>query len=355
MEQVTRLRQLLEKEKIEAMLVTNPVHVAYLSGFTGTAGMLLITGQDAWLLTDFRYLEQAEKQAPAFTVADTGSDGWKRVAQLADGTGVTSLAVEADHLTVREFAALGAACPDVKLLETDSPVKVLRRVKSKAEIDAIAKAQTLTDEAFAHLLGLMKAGMTEAEIALEAEFFLRRKGASGMSFAMIAASGARSALPHGVASRKKLAYGDAVVLDFGCVVEGYCSDMTRTVFVGEATERQRQVYGAVLAAQRHALEGLRPGLSGREGDALARDVLQELGLAAYFGHGLGHGVGREIHEAPRLSPAAGDVALEPGMVVTVEPGVYFAGEFGVRIEDMVVVTAEGIRNLTHSPKELLCI
>ncbi len=355
MEHLTKLRQLLQKEKIEALLVTNPVNVAYLSGFTGTAGMLLITEQDAWLLTDFRYLEQAEAQAPAFTVTDTAGDGWKQVTQLLGRAAVSSLAVEADHLTVKDFTALGAACRALTLREMESPVKVLRRIKSKAEIDAIAKAQALTDEAFAHLLKLMKAGMTETEIALEAEFFLRRRGAGGMSFAMIVASGARSALPHGVASQKKLVPGDAVVLDFGCVVDGYCSDMTRTVFVGDVSDRQRQVYDAVLAAQKNALEQLRAGLSGREGDALARDVLQELGLADYFGHGLGHGVGREIHEAPRLSPAAGDVILEPGMVVTVEPGVYFTGEFGIRIEDMVVITADGNRNLTHSPKELFCV
>jgi len=355
MEHLTRLRQLLQKEKIEALLVTNPVNVVYLSGFTGTAGMLLITEQDAWLLTDFRYLEQAEAQAPAFTVTDTAGDGWKRIAELLGGTGVSALAVEADHLTVKEFTALAAACADLRLQETDSPVKVVRRIKSKAEIDAIARAQALTDEAFAHLLRQMKAGMTEAEIALEAEFFLRRRGAGGMSFAMIVASGARSALPHGVASQKKLAPGDAVVLDFGCVVDGYCSDMTRTVFIGDVSDRQRQVYNAVLAAQKNALERLRAGLSGREGDALARDVLQGLGWAEYFGHGLGHGVGLEIHEAPRLSPAAGDVVLGPGMVVTVEPGVYFKGEFGIRIEDMVVITNDGNRNLTKSPKELFCI
>ncbi|NLP37962.1 MAG: aminopeptidase P family protein [Firmicutes bacterium] len=354
MKKLKALRQQLKTQNLEAALITNPVNVAYLSGFVGTAGFLVITEKAAALFTDFRYLEQAQQQAPAFEIIDVAGKQWEKVNEFLTGHRVQTIAVEKDHLTVHTYDEITRICSGIELQKPASPVEVLRRIKSREEIESIKKAQALTDAAFTYILDLVRPGVSERELALELEFYLRRQGASGLSFTMIVASGPRSALPHGTASEKVLTVGDAVVFDFGCVVDGYCSDMTRTVFVGSVTDKQRQVYEAVLAAQEKALSVLRAGLTGRQADAAARDVLTELGFAGYFGHGLGHGVGREIHEAPRLSPLSEDI-LESGMVVTVEPGVYLPGEFGVRIEDMVVIGEDGIENLTKSTKELYCL
>jgi Xaa-Pro aminopeptidase len=354
MERVKRLWERMKEAELDAVLVTNPVNVAYLSGFRGTMGHLLITGDQAWLLTDFRYLEQAQEQAEGFTVVDVAGSVWERVRELLLGEGLASLRVEGDHLTVDVFRRLEGVLEGMIVTAAPSVVSGLRRIKSPKEQDAIECAVALTDRAFVHILPFIKAGVVEREIALELEYFMRKRGASGLSFDIIVASGYRSALPHGLAGDKLLADGDAVVMDFGCVLDGYCSDMTRTVFVGHAGKREQEVYQAVRKAQQHALDHLRAGMGGREADALARDVLKEYELEGFFGHGLGHGLGREIHEGPRLSPISEDV-LEPGMVVTVEPGVYLGGGFGVRIEDVVVIEENGVRNLTQSVKDLLYI
>lgn len=352
MERLEALRQHLRNENLPAILVTNPVNVAYLSGFTGTAGVLLITEKQAYLLTDFRYLEQAGQQAAGFTVVDAAGDIWEKAAEtLGD---VPALAVESDHLTVDTYGKLAQAFGKTQLKAIISPLRCLRQIKSAQEIRAIKAAAALADQAFVHILPLIKPGVRERDLALELEFFMRRQSAEGLAFPIIVASGYRSAMPHGTASDKVIVEGEAVVLDFGCIVDGYCSDMTRTVFVGKVTARQRTVYEAVLSAQKTALAYLQPGISGRQADSLARDVLKEYRLAEYFGHGLGHGVGREVHEEPRLSPLSDDM-LQSGMVVTVEPGVYLQQEFGVRIEDLVVITDDGICNLTAGSKELLCL
>lgn len=346
---------MLAEAKLPALLVSHPVNVAYLSGFTGTYGLLLVTEERDWLLTDFRYLEQARSQVTGPEVLDIGPQAWRQVVELLVARGVPQLAVEADHLTVDAFRRLeGALSGKATLLPVTSPVARLRQVKDEEELLKIAAAVALADEAFAHILGFMEPGRSEQEVALELERYMRERGARGVAFEVIVASGPRSAMPHGVAGEKKLAAGEAVVLDFGCVLDGYCSDLSRTVFLGQVTEEQSHIYQAVLAAQECALQGLRAGLGGREADALARDRLAGLGLGEFFGHGLGHGLGREVHEAPRLRTEAVEV-LEPGMVVTVEPGVYLAGRFGVRIEDVVVIEAEGCRNLTGSDKKLMCI
>ncbi|MCW3490284.1 Xaa-Pro peptidase family protein [Dethiobacter alkaliphilus] len=354
LKRVDNLRERLAEDEIAALLVTNPVNIAYLSGFTGTSGYLLVTPQKAYLLTDFRYLEQARAQSASFTIVDVAGAPWKQVSSLLAKDKLGELVVEGDHLTVDVFDKLTAQLEGVTTKALPSPVNGLRSVKDKSEQEAIAAAVSLTDEAFTHILPFIRPGVREAEVALELEFFLRKNGASGPSFSFIVASGTRSALPHGVAGDKLLETGDAVVLDFGCVLDGYCSDMSRTVFVGSATERQKDVYYRVLEAQQSALEQLRPGMNGTEADALARNVLAKYDLTEKFGHGLGHGLGRVIHEAPRLSPVSEDV-LKPGMVVTVEPGVYISGEFGVRIEDVVVITEDGVVNLTKSSKDLVCI
>ncbi|MBS3887166.1 MAG: aminopeptidase P family protein [Dethiobacter sp.] len=349
-----RLRSLMSTKKIAAALFSNPVNIAYLSGFTGTAGCLLVTAEGGYLFTDFRYLQQAQNETREFTIVDGGQSSWHKVADLLALLGIDGLTVEADHLTVDGYHRMDAALSGVTVSAVPSLAAELRRIKSVEEQSALEAVVLLTDRAFLHIQPYLRAGVRERDVALELEFFLRRHGATAVSFQFIVASGHRSALPHGVAGDKLLAYGDAVVLDFGCILNGYCSDLTRTVFVGSFSKRQRQVYNAVLAAQKQALAQIRAGIACSEADALARDVLAEHGLAEYFGHGLGHGLGREVHEAPRVSAAVSEL-LSAGMVITVEPGVYLGGEFGVRLEDVVVVEEKGVRNLTQSVKDLLVV
>lgn len=350
-----RLHKVLAAGRLPAMLVSNPVNVAYLSGFTGSFAFLLLTAKRTVLLTDSRYLEQARGQAGELEVVDTGSAVWQQVGTLLSAEGITRLAVEADHLTVDAFERLKSSLAGkAELVASVSPVADLRRVKDKEELAGLASAARLADEAFAHILERMAPGQRERDIALELERCMREKGAQRIAFDLIVASGPRSAMPHGVAGGKRLARGEAVVLDFGCVLDGYCSDLSRTVFLGRPDEEQYRVYQAVLAAQGRVLAALRAGMTGHEADALARDCLAAEGLAGFFGHGLGHGLGREVHEAPRLKAGAEEV-LKTGMVVTVEPGVYLPGRFGVRLEDVVVIEDGACRNLTGSSKELICI
>jgi len=341
--------------EIPALLVTNPVNVAYLSGFTGSFAYLLLTAERSLLLTDPRYLEQARGETIALEVVDSGPAVWRQVESLLSAEDVTQLVIEADHLTVEAFDRLEQALAGkIALRPAASPVADLRRIKDEDELRKLSAAARLTDEAFAYILGRIAPGRREREIALELELYMRERGAERVAFELIVASGQRSAMPHGTAGERRLSRGETVVLDFGCVLGGYCSDLSRTVFLGPPGEEERRVYQAVLAAQGTALASLRPGLSGHEADATARDFLAAEGLAGFFGHGLGHGLGREVHEAPRLKAGAEEV-LAKGMVVTVEPGLYITGRFGVRIEDVVVIEDEGCRNLTGSSKQIICI
>ncbi len=348
------LRRQLSTVGIDALLVVKPVNVAYLTGFNGTSGYVLVTGKRAYLLTDFRYLEMAREQAKCFETVNIGLSAWKKVSDLLIEEGNHSLAVESEYITVSSYNKLIEALSDLTVTAIPSPVSRMRSVKSREEQYAIEAAVRLADKAFLHIRSFLKPGVSERDIALELEYYMRSLGAEEISFKTIVASGKRSAQPHGSASQKLLEPGDAVVIDFGCILNHYCSDMTRTIFINDVSAKQRGIYQAVLDAQLHTLQLIRAGMTGRQADELARDVLKDLGLAEYFGHGLGHGVGREIHELPRLSPASDDELL-PGMVVTIEPGVYLEGEFGVRIEDVVVVEEAGCRTLTGSTKELICL
>lgn len=351
MGRIEALQKMCAVMEADALLVTNRVNVEYLTGFSGTLGYLLVTGKKAWLLTDSRYQEQARFQVKDVEVTDIGQSAWKRLAELSDGEGLRELAVEAEHTTLDSLEKLRSSAGSLSVKGIPSPVAKMRQCKDADEILAIENSVALADEAYVHIIDSLRPGLVERDVALELELFMRRRGATAVSFDIIVASGPRSSQPHGVASDRRLEPGDAIVLDFGCVHKGYCSDLTRTVFLGNPSDRQRQVYEAVKEAQLAALRGIRPGMTGREADALGRDVLKSYGLDGFFGHGLGHGLGREIHESPRLSPPAEDI-LSSGMVVTVEPGVYLPAEFGVRIEDVAVVEAGGLRILTKSSKEL---
>ncbi len=349
-QRVDRLRKLLEQHDLEALFVTNAVNRRYLSGFTGSSGYLVVTPQDAILFTDFRYREQAPQQAKDFRVIEHQADPAETIAATLKELGVTRLGFEQHDLSYASYQSYQSKL-GVTLVAADKLIEQLRMVKDEQEVQLIETACELVDRTYEHMLGFIKPGMTERDVALELEFYMRANGADSTSFSTIVVSGVRSSLPHGGPTDKVLEKGDFVTLDFGAYMNGYCSDITRTVVLGEPTDRHREIYDIVLEAQLTALERIRPGMTGKEADAIARDLIARYGYGEHFGHGLGHGLGMEIHEEPRLS-RTGEYVLEPGMIVTVEPGIYIPGFGGVRIEDDVVVTETGVRRLTKSSKQL---
>ncbi len=341
----------------DAMLITHLPDVRWMSGFTGSNGAVAIAGGRAVLCTDGRYAEQARAEAPDLRVLV----GKKPATQLGIdwllARGATRCAFEARQTTVASLEAMRKALPKEMgarrqkfFLATESLVARLREIKNEEEIGILRRAADLGCQLFAEMPGSMVPGVSEAEIALTLELAARRRGAEAMSFDTIVASGVRSALPHGKASAARLPKRGFVTVDFGVVVEGYCSDMTRTVHLGRASREARAVYDAVLEAQQAAVAAVAPGVTCAAVDTAARSVLKRAGLGKYFSHSTGHGVGLEIHEGPRLAAGVEHV-LEPGMVITVEPGAYLPGALGVRIEDMVLVTDDGAEVLTAaSPK-----
>ena len=354
MRRLEALRRMMADRQIEYFLVTGAANRRYLSGFTGSAGVLLVSPERCWLVTDFRYFEQARQQAPDWELYPQKGKLSEALGQLFREEGVTRLAFEKEHITYAQYEALAGL--GLELVGQAGLVEKLRMIKDEGELEAIRRAAALADDAFAHILSVIRPGMREEEVALELEYHMRRAGAAGVAFETIVASGPRSALPHGRASSRRIEPGDFVTMDLGCVVGGYCSDLTRTVVVGRADDDQRKVYDLVARAQQAGLEALRAGRRGSEVDAQARRVIADAGHADHFGHGLGHGVGLEVHEAPRLSPqAAGpdEPLLEAGMVVTVEPGVYIPDWGGVRIEDLVVVREDGCEILSRADKRLI--
>lgn len=353
MDRIEKLFALLPEE-IDSVLITSPVNRRYFTGFASSAGVVLATRERACFLTDFRYIEAAKQRVQSCECIMSGNGN--TVESLAKKLGFSHTALEAQSLTVSEAERYRSVLPGEADLSgrLDEAILSLRQIKSPGELGHIREAQRLTDEAFLHILSFIRPGVTEREIALELEFFMRRNGAHAASFDIIAVSGIHSSMPHGVPTDKAVEPGDFVTMDFGAEVDGYLSDMTRTVAVGMVSEQQRLVYETVLKAQLAALRTIRAGVTGHEADAAARDVIEAAGFGSRFGHATGHSVGLEIHEEPRCSPNAGAV-LQPGVIMTVEPGIYLEGNFGVRIEDMVAVTQEGCENLTKSSKELLIL
>lgn len=349
---VARLREAIAGTEGHALLVTNRLNVRYLTGFTGTSGAALISSDKAVFVTDFRYTEQAAEQALGFDIVKHGADMNATIAGLLKEWGAQKLLIEEQDVTYAAYRKMEEAFRPAELLRSEGIVEKLRMTKDEDELAILQEAADLADRTFDHILAYLKPGETERSIALEIEFFMRSQGATSSSFDTIVASGERSALPHGVASDKTIGTGEFVTLDFGAYYKGYCSDITRTVVVGQASDKHKEIYAILQEAQQYALDHLRPGMTGKEGDALTRDIITRYGYGEYFGHGTGHGIGLEIHESPRLS-LTGDVVLTPGMVVTVEPGIYLPGFGGVRIEDDVVMTEGGIRILTSSPKRLI--
>lgn len=359
MNEALRLRSLrgrMASQEIESLLVTHLPDVRYLCGFTGSNAALAVTGSKAVLFTDGRYTAQARLETQAARVVIAPKSALKEACAFLEAS-ANHASYDPDHTTVTGLTDMRAALGAGKRRSFFSPleqpiVPELRMVKDAAELKLMAKAADLGNRIFNAVLPHIQSGVPETDIAASLEFFARSMGADGMSFETIVASGPRSALPHGRATNRKTPRNGFVTLDFGVILNGYCSDMTRTVCLGKPGAAERSAYDAVLTAQEAAVAAVRPGVTCGEVDEAARSVLRKAGLAKYFTHSTGHGVGLEIHESPRI--AAGQMLeLKPGMVVTIEPGIYLAGKFGIRIEDMVVVTERGNKVLTPVTKALI--
>jgi Xaa-Pro aminopeptidase len=342
----------LAAARADAMLVTDLVNVRYLTGYTGSNGLALIGPDSRKFITDFRYLVQAAEEIdPTFERITAPRE---LVDSIADAlpSGELSLGFEDAHISVRQHARLRELLPErVNLVPVSDLVEGLRAVKSAEEVERIRAAAALADAAFEDIVGQGLVGRTEREAALALEVAMRERGAERPSFETIVAAGPHGALPHAATRDVRIEPGQLVVIDWGAQLEGYCSDCTRTLATGDPGEHAREIYALTLSAQLAGLEGIRAGASGRDVDAGARRVIDEAGQGEHFGHGLGHGVGLEVHEAPRLSQRSESI-LEAGNVVTVEPGVYLPGDLGVRIEDLVVVTEHGVEILTSLTKDL---
>lgn len=340
---------LLSKLELDALFVSNPHNVRYLSGFVeGKDAKIVITCAGVTLITDGRYLVEAGQQRFPHRILLKRSEMNQLLGEFFQGR----VGIEADHLSVATLESFKKDFPTLEFVSTTGVFENLRKRKTPEEIAQIRRAAELTDQGFQHILSFLKPGVREIEVALELELFLRKNGSEGLAFGTTVASGERSAMPHGGASERKIQHGELVTLDFGCVIGGYCSDMTRTVAVGTISNELRSIYRAVLEAQTLALEAVGPGKRGQELDALARNHLASRGYGEYFTHGLGHGVGLFIHEGPSLSQTSEDT-LEAGNIVTIEPGVYIPNMAGCRIEDLVLVTENGHEVFSQSPKDLI--
>jgi Xaa-Pro aminopeptidase len=356
-----KLREQLASTGLDALLVGHLPNIRYLCGFTGSSGFLLVTESGSFFFTDVRYDTQARDEVKGAKVIIARTAvlkalgewiGARRGRSRAKGR---TVGIEAEHLTVAERKRLADLLPDgLRLKNAPALVERARMVKDDEELGLIRAAVRLGATLFDRALEVLRPGVREAEVAAEMEYAARRAGAEEMSFPTIIASGARSALPHGRATEQAIAPGGFVVCDFGVILTGYCSDQTRTVWVGGPSKQAREAYEAVKEAQESAIAAVRPGTSVAEVDAAARKVLRKAGLGRYFTHSTGHGVGLEIHEAPKVAAGQKEV-LKPGMVITIEPGVYFPGQWGVRIEDMVAVTEGGCEVLTPTSKDFLAI
>ena len=355
-ERMRRTRLGLDDSRLDALVVTHLANIRYLCGFTGSAGVLVVGRRETVFFTDGRYRQQAREEVCRARVRIVkGKSALAAASEWLAKNSYRRVGIEAAHLTVAERSILERSLPPrARLIRSRPIIEELRMVKDSDEIAKIRAACRLGSELFLHLLKVIRPGVTESEVAGELEFRARQSGAEQMSFPTIVAGGARSALPHGRASSSPIPPRGFVVSDFGVILAGYCSDMTRTVHLGRPRAEARSAYGAVEEAQQAALAAARPGRTVAEVDRAARKSLQRRGLAKFFTHSTGHGVGLEIHESPRI--AAGEKEpLKAGMVITIEPGVYVPGNWGVRIEDTVLITTSGCEVLTPSPKDLIML
>ncbi|MCD4784375.1 MAG: Xaa-Pro peptidase family protein [Candidatus Eremiobacteraeota bacterium] len=353
---VTRLKKLrskMQQENINSVLITGEKNRQYYSGFTGSNGWLVITGDSALVITDGRYFEQVGREAPLFTLVKAKQSYRKSIidamSEIVENHPVgKTMGYESSILSVAIYNELLKALPDIKFAPFDNEIESTREIKEPAEIEIIKKAIQIAQEGFKQIESKVKAGATEREISAELQYRMKLSGADKEAFDIIVAAGKNSALPHAKVSDCKLKEGDPVVIDWGAKVEGYHSDMTRTLFVGKPSDKMREIYNTVFEAQRKALDVIGPGMSSGEVDAVAREHISSAGYGDYFVHGLGHGVGLAIHERPSVKKDDKTI-LQPGMVATVEPGIYVPDLGGVRIEDMVLITPDGKEILTSLP------
>jgi Xaa-Pro aminopeptidase len=348
-----KLRTSIAEKGLDALLLSQPENIRYLSGFTGSSGWLLISGQDAILATDFRYVEQAKGESPDFEIIQTKQDLRDWLPGLVSDLGWHKLGLEANFISYDSFHKLSEAIKtkqvNLELVPTTGIVEQLRSIKEPEELGFITKAVEIVDAAFEQAKAIIRPGITEKEAAWEIEKFLRQEGSEGLPFEIIVASGPNSALPHAKPIEKIINSGEPILIDMGARISGYCSDFSRTLFLEKADKIFQEIYNVVLKAQTTAIEGIKPGMDASEADQLARSIVEQAGYGDAFGHGLGHGVGLAVHEFPRLGPSSFD-SLTDGMVFTIEPGIYIAGQGGVRIEDMVVLENGKARVLTRAKK-----
>lgn len=347
---IERLRKQLDVLGVDAVYITSATSHRYFSKFDNGDGSLLITKGSAYAFEDFRYIETANKLlSGAYTVIEPKGKKQEWLSDILKKEGICALGIEDYEMSLFEYESFKSWSP-CKLLPIGNTIEAIREVKDEWEIEQIKKAQIITDKAFEHILGILSTDITETDVAAELEYFMRKNGAEDKSFETISISAEKTSLPHGVPENIKLKKG-FFTMDFGATVNGYHSDMTRTVCIGKADEEMKKLYNTVLEAQLRALEYLQAGVNTKDADNVAREIIYK-DYKGYFGHSLGHSVGLVIHEHPALSPNC-DKILVPGNVVTVEPGIYIPGKYGTRIEDLVVIREGGITNLTSSPKELI--
>ncbi len=335
----------------DAILLTSPHNMRYFSGFSGGEGAVVVSARERIIFTDSRYTEQAEIEASDFCVVETNN--WRAAfGELSSQNSFRTVVFEDDCVSAAEYEQLKSSSENVEFIFGSGDIKTLRMVKTDSELEKIRIAEEISCKAFEHILSYIKPDVSEREIALELEYFMKKNGADGIAFDTIAISGEKTSMPHGVPSDKKIQKGDFVTMDFGCKVSGYCSDMTRTVVVGKASAEQKRIYEIVKAAQQKGLDSIREGVRGCDIDGISRGYIEKEGFGQYFRHSLGHGVGLLVHELPNLSPKSETVLLE-NMVVSCEPGIYIPKFGGVRIEDLVRVTKDGCENLVRVTKDLI--
>ncbi|MHC1694419.1 MAG: M24 family metallopeptidase [Eubacteriales bacterium] len=351
MNRIESIREKLSERDGDGIILFSTENRRYATGVKTSDGYVIITKKSAYLLVDFRYIELARESADGFEVRLLSGSRKELFEEILKSENVNTLLFEPSEVTVEAMGAMEKLLPDIKFAQSGGFMKSLRSVKDESELDAIKRAQTVTDKAFEHILGYIGRDKTEAQVALELDYTMRRLGADGNAFDTICVSGRKSSLPHGVPSDVRLSEG-FLTMDFGARMDGYCSDMTRTVVLGKTDGRMREIYGIVLEAQAAALSKIKAGVIGSEVDAAARDLITKAGYGECFGHSTGHSLGMDIHESPNFAMSCG-TPIPAGTVMSVEPGIYIEGSYGVRIEDIVCVTDNGYINLTKSKKELI--
>jgi Xaa-Pro aminopeptidase len=351
-----KLRDILKERNIDAAIITGRPNTIYFSGFTGSTSYLIISQDKAWLIVDFRYTIQAKQQVyKDIIVVQYEESFYSTINELIKANGYKTAGFEGNILTFSEYQALKEKLTFLDhIVSLGDTIDSIRTIKDSDEIERINEAVLLGDKVFEHILGFIKPGIKETDVAAEMEYAMKKLGAKGPSFETIVAAGKRSAMCHGTATENVIQKGDPVVLDFGVIYRNYCSDMTRTIFIGKPADELKEIYRIVLNAQKKAIDGIVSGMSGFEADRIARDIISKRGYGSNFGHSLGHGVGIEVHENPRLSVISRNI-LKDGMVFSVEPGIYIDGLGGVRIEDLVVLSEGKPRILTTSTKDMIIL